>query len=102
MKNEYKEFEQRLKEEYLKHLSRWIAKLIKMHYVRFGNSKMPSYIQIYNMAHDSFDLTNQDKEIVYKLVNRILPSSERIFLASCDKNQKMYIINSIGTNRFML
>ena len=97
-----KEFESKLKEEYKKYLAGWISKLIKMHYLKYGNKFKNSYEQMYSLAQKSFNLSDKDKEEVYRNVNRLLPSKEQIFMANDNRKKPMFIISSMRKPRFML
>lgn len=97
-----KEFEAKLREEYKKYLASWISKLIKMHYLKYGNKFKNSYEQMYSLAQESFNLSEKDKDEVYRNVNRLLTSREQIFMANDNRKKPMFIISSIGKPRFML
>ena len=88
------EYEDAERELYKQLLAESIALRIELRYRYFENEKMPTYNQFYDNSFDILRLSKEEKEDIYKKVDRYLIKERRLLMANDSKNKPIYLVDA--------
>ena len=88
------EYEEAERELYKQLLSESIAHRIELRYRYFENEQMPTYNEFYEDSFDILRLSEEEKEDIYKRVDRYLIKERRLLMASTCKDKSIYLVDA--------